>query len=494
MWAFLQSSRELRDLATFDATWAVLMLVATNPQSVPTNGPTALLAARCERIGWQLLPNGLVQDQLSTFCVLTIHWGDLVSRVLNAWPHILAVEVAHRASFRGIQDADLFAIGPALAQYGNADQVYLRCCMDGTLYTDTHKQADNRGADSKCVYCGQPDSFYHRIWQCPFFAECRAGFPFFDVLPTLPPCLTCHGWPLKSVAFGALQQWYCRMSPPFRSIVVPQCMTDHVVHLFTDGACACPSTPQFRFASWAVTMACGHSTLSHVLVDSGHVFGLSQTAYRGELTAMHAAIHFAAQQSCEVCIWCDNLAVFRKVNKILAGKRTRRNRPHSDIWMQIEHLIVEGELGTRLKLMKVVSHCEDLQASPIEQWAFWHNRLADEAAASVNFRRPQEFWDKWIRAVQSVQFLQQVHSHIFKVLLRVARKGTLEEGTRAFTAAPPQGTVEPVEGNDEEVRNDLTPPSDWRFTTALAKKYRRSNVVALHEWWTTIGVEAVSGL
>ena len=490
MWAILQSFRELRDLANFEAMWKVLTLLVDDPECVPANGPSALMVDRCRRLGWTPLSNGLMKDDVGTFCVLTSHWDDLVARIVAAWPKVLASEVAHRSSFQGLQFADLTEIQPALQRYGSADQVYLRCCLDGTLYTDLTKNAADRGRDSTCVCCGAPDSFFHRVWQCPYFVDCRESFPFTHLLPLMPSCLSCHGWPIKSAAFERLQVLLCQPQPEFRNMKLPPELDTGVIHLFTDGACACPTEPKFRFASWALTMANSKvAMLSHVLVDAGHVEGLHQTAYRGELVAVLAAVRFATQHPNSVCIWCDNQAVVRRMQKVLQGRLVRRNKPHSDLWLQIEHMVKHFSLQERLKLVKVVSHCGGASSTPLEQWAFWHNKLVDEAATSVNFRRSQQFWDTWIDAVQSVQFLRQVHSGVLSVLLQVARKGALTVTNRGFSASPPGAQADEMQ-HDVPIE-ELRIPAVWQVPLCVGRKYKTENVEALHCWWSAIGVEAV---
>ena len=492
MWAILQAFREVRDLANPDAVWQVLTLLVSDPMSVPQNGPAALVLERCRRLGWTVLPNGLVQDELGCFCIFGIHWDELVARVVATWPRVLASEVAHRGSFQGVQFADIPEVLPALRRFGAADQVYLRCCHDGTLYTDTTKNADNRGSESKCVFCGAPDSFYHRIWQCEHFSDCREAFPYPSLVPVLPSCLSCHGWPIKSAAHVLFQQYLCKIHLAFRDIKLPPGLQHGMIHLFTDGSCACPAEAKFRFASWALTLACSRtSMLSNVVVDGGHVPGLQQTAYRGKLLAMLAAVRFAAQHQAPVTVWCDNLAVVRRVRRVLRGLRVKKNSPHADFWLQIEHLVQQYDVACRFSVVKVVSHCADSNATPIEQWAFWHNRLADEAATSINYRRSQDFWNVWSNAAQSVNFLRQLHHQILKVLLQVARKGAVVFAQKTFGAAPPAPQGDDMGAGSLDGCERMQQPAVWTIFPSVVKQYKQENVEMLHRWWSCIGVEAV---
>ena len=78
-WALLRTFREVRDLSSHDEILSLIGLGARDPDSVPQNGPTAILVSRCRRLGWQALPSGLFQDTFGPFNLLSLHWDALVA-------------------------------------------------------------------------------------------------------------------------------------------------------------------------------------------------------------------------------------------------------------------------------------------------------------------------------------------------------------------------------------------------------------------------------
>lgn len=491
-WAIARTFREIRELGNHDDILALIALGVRDPTSVPANGPASILVQRCQRLGWQALPNGLFQDPLGTFDVLSLHWDALQSRLQWAWPRLMAAELHHRPSFNGLQFADIQELGTALQAFGPADQVFLRSCLDGTLYIDLGKEKHERGSDSRCALCGAADSFYHRIWVCEHFSSCRQDFPWLSLIPFLPQCLTCHGWPLQVASWVTMQRWFEHPCPIVHLPRWPPGLAPDVLDFFTDGACAVPHDPKFRFASWALSLVLpGDNPMANQIVGAGHVVGHQQTAYRGELCAVVEAFRLSLHAEGRVRIWCDNQAVVQKVGRLLKGGKVKVNSPHADLWGQVRAYIDSYNLADRVQIIKVVSHCDGNQAlTPVEEWAFWHNALVDAAATQVNFQRPQAFWDDWLEMVQAVTFQRMVHRAVLEVLLRVGRfgkQGHEGEDFHAVHAPNEHGGREPDDGPQQLG----APPGQWFDPVKLHRQYGALNVGAIHTWWQRIGVSAL---
>ena len=81
----------------------------------------------------------------------------------------------------------------------------------------------------------------------------------------------------------------------------------------------------------------------------------------------------------------------RGFRRLQSGQPLRRNRAHTDLWLQISDVLADWEGGV-IKIVKVVSHCAVGGAQdPLEAWAYWHNHLVDEAANAANNRRSEAF-------------------------------------------------------------------------------------------------------
>jgi len=398
-WFILQTFRDTRELGTPDQVVASLGLFAAGDQSLPANGPTSVLLARIRRVGWAVGGQGLVQDQFGSFCLMHVAWDELVLRFQLSWGHVLAKELAHRATFDGLSRVDLPELHRVLRGFGPTDQVFLRCHLNGTLFTQNGRAHFRQGVTSKCPWCPAKDGFYHRAWVCPHFQACRAHITpdQWAILDSLPPCLRDHGWPVIlsewEVVAGMLlrEDGLFKMSP----VEPPISCVHQVVDLFMDGTSAHPTEARLRYAAWAVTIVPGGpGTLDNRWLMGGHVQGLVQTPFRAELTAALHAVRWAIQRGQRVRLWGDCQGVLRGLQRLLQGKQVRKNAPHSDLWSQMQ--VALASAGHLIQLRKVVSHGDIQQATgPLEEWAYWHNALTDMAADGINQRRTAEFWAAW---------------------------------------------------------------------------------------------------
>lgn len=384
-WAIVQTVREAREVGVVDQLETMLDF-ASRDCVVPPNGPCAVLIARLRRLGWTLCPGGYFSDCLGPLNVLRMSFAAFVARVQWSWPRVAATAVAHRSSFAGIQMADVSEARKVLKDLGDTDRKFLQCCMDGTLYQDLKKTKAQRGAGSRCLFCGQLDSIYHRVWECEHFASCRTSCRFRSLVPDLAPCLTCHGWPITPAAWFDFARLLLCAPDVGVAVTWPAVPSSHVHHLFVDGACHHPDEPKLRYAAWGVTLAsAGVGSLNRKILACGHVKGLEQTSYRGELQAMVYALRAIAQGNVKAVVWCDCASVVRRTRKILAGGVVSPNAPHADLWMIIYDLVA-ADLLQNVTIQKVVSHCPVHSAlDDTEAWAFWRNQLVDRATGSSCF-------------------------------------------------------------------------------------------------------------
>eukprot|EP00435_Cladocopium_sp_Y103_P021342 s684_g5.t1 len=489
-WSIMQTLRDARELSSPDKVVAMLSLFSAEGVHLPHNGPTAVLRACLQRLGWGIGTNGLVQDRFGSFCVTQVGWDELVLRVSMSWGAVMGAEVEHRPTFQGLEAADILELQSALKHFGVSDQVYLRCHLDGTLYTRNGRANFQEGVTDRCPWCGEKDGFYHRAWTCPFFQDCRVHLSpaQLAVIPSLPKCLSCHGWPVILPEWEVFAGWLLedhglsQLSPTGLSLVNPP----PVVDLFVDGTAAHPTEPKLRYAAWAVTTAMPGSLHNDVILG-GHVQGISQTPFRAELTAMFAAMRWAKQRGVTVRIWTDCLAVLKGVHRIFRRVPVKPNRAHSDLWRQIEALFDDWEFDN-VQLVKVVSH-GDLAAAqtPLEEWAFWHNGLTDRAAAQINNTRQQGFWAAWEGLARALTFHRKLHRAILMVLLQSGRKAHGEEQKRGVVPTPQVRRAPPPAAPMPAA------PARWLFQESMVARYGEVNTTKIHEWWSQVGTAYLEG-
>jgi len=487
-WSIFQTIRDARELGGFERMENLLGLFATSPDGLPRNGPTAVLTARLQRLGWIVGPHGLVQDSFGSFSLFAVSWDDLCVRFRLAWAHVLATDVGHRPTFDGLHEVDVVATQKALQYFGAADQVYLRCHMDGTLFVQNGKAKFQPGVDDKCPWCGVKDGFAHRTWDCPYFEGCRHHLTSEQRrhAATLPQAFSVHGWALElsewDVYVDFLNQDDCtrRMSP----VGLPSFRTQQWIDLFVDGTCAHPTEPKLRHGAWAVTVASGGpGSLENHLILGGHLQGICQSAFRAELTAVYQALVWASERCYQVRLWCDCQGVVQGVRKLLRGGKPRPNRSHSDLWQNIADILQQNSM--EVQIIKVVSHCQVSSAtSPEEEWAYWHNKLTDEAAAAIDGRRSEAFWRAWHDLAIALKERRALHMAILQMLLKQSRLASQAKAGSRVSAV--QVTL-PVQATLPNA------PARWVKPESMIKRYGQANVDAIHQWWSVCGSEALEG-
>ena len=152
-WSILQTVRDVREMGKPDQVESLLGLFSGSCGSLPKNGPTAILLSRLQRLGWAVGGQGLVQDRLGSFSLMIVAWDELLFRMKLAWGSVLAVELAHRPTFAGLERVDLGELHRSLSQFGAADQVFLRCHLDGTLFTQNGRACFQEGVSATCPWC-----------------------------------------------------------------------------------------------------------------------------------------------------------------------------------------------------------------------------------------------------------------------------------------------------------------------------------------------------
>ena len=144
--AILQTFKDARELGEAEYQRNMLAVFASETGKHPQNGPTSILFARLERLGWKIVADGLIQDRWSAFDLFNENIDSLRARIAASWPWVFTAELSHRKDFEGIQWVDLPATSQLVSRFSIPDQVYLRCTLDGTLVTqkDSWKCLDDR--------------------------------------------------------------------------------------------------------------------------------------------------------------------------------------------------------------------------------------------------------------------------------------------------------------------------------------------------------------
>ena len=438
--------------------------------------------SRVARLGWQLQPDGTFCDLLGRFDIFNTHIDDLKHRICLSWGWILTAELSHRKDFCGLQQADLATTHAILREFSSADQVYLRCSLDGTMITQKDRQHFQEGNMGSCVFCGAPDSPGHRVWHCPEFVSQRNAFPskFVKCLPELPPCTLEHAWAFRPESFNNVARALNQLEDlPPEKYRLPACGS-LALDLFCGGTCRYPESKPLRLAAWAVTMALpGGNAFDNELLAAGLLPGSHQSAFRAELLGFRHALAIAAQtHAISIRVWCDCQSVVNISRRLqLKQLRLKPNSSHADIWQEIIRLL--DVLQDRVVICQVYAHNQITSGlSEIEVWAYWHNSLTDIAAAKTNATRSEVVWDCWCEAAADYKWYSELFLEVAKLHVSIGKQAD----SLIKTTKPIQRKVDLPDEAKVVVQ-----PRQYEITTTLIRKHGFNIVQVLRDWWVNTG-------
>ena len=441
-WAIIQTFRCIRECGESEHVNSCLAALAHGESNLPQNGISATLLQRMQTLTWHVTEQGRIVDLFGSFDLFGASASELVFRARWAWQAVISQKVAHRPGFSQLYFADPGDTRQWLQSLAGDDLILFHKCLNGTHITQDGKSHCQEGATDHCPFCGCTDSRYHRFWECEFFADLRAKVSLHDleVIKDLPSFVSCYGWSLRPYT---AQHWYEILANIHDTDDVSLQPADHDLHFFTDGSCLNQASSMCRVASWAVVCTEGAGGLTSQVVGKGPLPGILQSSYRAEIYAIWKALVFARNQTRRVCLWSDCQAVVKRVHKLIHGHEVRPNSPHSDLWRKVAEAL--GDLvGVQVSITKVAAHrAIDLAMTPLEEWAFWHNHVADQAAAQAQWDRPSWFWDFYAGHVSSTLACHDLSRKVQRVLLAISRR-----------------VVQEAENQPGEVRDDLcvSPP------------------------------------
>ena len=409
----------------------------------PPSSPAAVLLGRIQKIGVAVTPTGHWQDRIGLFHPGHVNFAELCHRLQWQWNLCVATSVQHRKDFHGLVMVDATATRQVLDQLAIDEQSMLRLSLAGGLFTQDAHAHWNEG-DGTCKWCGQPDSLKHRYYACPNTLDLRNKLApdVVQHLGLLPDALVLRGWALYPPTHLAWLRLLAAVPCAVPSLV--SCFRVGVLNeVFTDGSCLWQADPAIRVASWGAVLAepCSPSwDFQHGgVLGAGHVPGLCQTAYRGELFALAVVLHHAALGTFRVKIYCDYLGVVNKYHRLTSGKMALKpNSASADLWQWV--MASYATLGAdNIELQKIPAHRKLVQArSRVEAWQTWHNNLVDGVAKHANLDRPAEFWNLWQDHVKQTFAARKLHTQVCALHVAVARRSVQTDSQTTLDEVPVQ--------------------------------------------------------
>ena len=165
-----QMTQELNDLTLAPA--------AVQPARKRKPGPGGVLLTRLEQICWSYQKDGIfLGGEDAPIHILDSPIQELRFRLTRAWQHMVGRQWEHRIMrFQGIHYVCTHLSRPA-ATFAADELCLIRVAQNGTFFTNDTLIHSGKVSDALCKFCGQPDSVFHRHW------ECRTTQPGRDCIP-----------------------------------------------------------------------------------------------------------------------------------------------------------------------------------------------------------------------------------------------------------------------------------------------------------------------
>ena len=270
-------------------------------------GPAGALAKYAHKCGWTLGEHGKLKGPGGNTLDLFVNSPKEISAVCtDAWSYSVYNNIQHR---KGITQSpiDVALTAKVVQTLSPTEQAIIAMNISGGFQSGEVKNKWASGVDEFCPFCGQTDTKWHGIVECPAFQSVRVKHKqalkilqkFRPEWVDLPIARRHHDAPFLNLIHDAWKE------PELNDIELHsdqlQGMNSHYV-FYTDGACKFPTVKHAKYASWAIIQDISHndrqrsdiiSTLSEWPDDNDTLFvsatGLvvgKQSPARAELTAL----------------------------------------------------------------------------------------------------------------------------------------------------------------------------------------------------------------
>ena len=369
-------------------------------------GPATTLARLLNINGWTLRSTSAIKGPGLEQIDLSVSTSrDARASLDRAWQVTLCPKLAHRQGLHSIQapDVDAFRIvcnnlGPQAV--GSLGRVFF-----GGFHSKAAQAQWDPFEEAGCRFCGQPDTKWHRIFDCPAHGALRRPFqPVLDWVQRHAPHWPYCAFPEQHQDVGVLRLvWGSRkvgLSPPPVSLIHTFSLSTFVV--YTDGACANNACPAARHAAFSVVLDCAPNSAPEALlqfwraearvppnyhvVQQGLVPG-RQSIDRAELLALLHVCHFASEMPQLNWIAVTDSQYALEAIASWDQARVAQGQPLPPNYDLFTAMGVTSA-PRNLQLRKVKSHQDPAVASLPDVADILGNMAADHAAARA---RQQEF-------------------------------------------------------------------------------------------------------
>ena len=368
-----------------DAEAFYTAFVVSRCPAAQITGPAAALKWYIAKLGWTMTREGMIH--IGSFLQLHIcesNLEDILSASEDSWMEHVADLMHTRNLCRNIPPIDHILTRNIFENLPDKTKVAVGMQVVGGYMTNHQKQHFAPEQSEQCTYCGQLDSVYHRILECPATAVVRQQYP--EVTEFLEEHDPIHQvFPLcyrdPAFEFHRTLQYQLPQPELDLSLLTPTSV------VFTDGSCRHPADKRYRRASFAAVTPAGHS---YNTLFIAHCHG-RQTIPRAELQAV-VTIEINTTVASIVTDSAYVLSTQEKLQKI-SDIRDLHEEKNFDLLKQWWQVMQSQQTPT--PIIKVKAH-ENLNAETSElTFLRKGNSVADEVAKMTSSTLLPEFLSSW---------------------------------------------------------------------------------------------------
>ena len=462
------------------AEFVLTKLAQASTRKKPEVGPCSVLLHCLNQIQWHWENNTFVDNRGLDIDLWNVCIQELAVRVSESWQITVASEKAWGKTFHGLDCAcaKISKINPKLQKKSPQQTSVIRNSQNGTFYTADHLKHRAQGQETTCMFCGQEDSVYHRVWECEAFNTERNKCPesVRSELVNMPPCTHNHGWFMEP---EHLQEFRCKLHRLKgdvgnwgEPIEIPS-----TLDLFTDGTCANSACEITRLGAWGVVMYQPNMCETFTAVASGILGGIHQTVTRAELQAAVVAGHIGKRYGKPYRLWIDNAYVV-KIIKIVQKKWDivwPPKSPNHDLLDDLTRVLRQTKHIFQ-GVTKVYSHQSEEGATASELWAFEGNSAADSVAAFV-LKQEQDLQLTWRELKREVEHITVLKTHLHSLFLAIAES--------SFRKSSEYNKLSREGENNGDLDNRATIMEPWQFPLTLPPslaEYRTEDWAIITRW------------
>ena len=278
--------------------------------------------------------------------------------------------------------------------------------------------------NATCKFCNQPDSVFHRHWECRSTEESRNLIPpeIQQFVLASPPCLSERGWAIEPESVQVFRASLATIPDRLGAYVQVPVNQLHV-DLFCDGTGIDPKCPLTRMVAWGVVLAGAHPQQPHTPLAWGGVPGQLQTVVRAELFAFVSALLYAQNhlrtKGHTCAIWSDCEIIVRRARALQQGlMQIHSAMADHDLWQVVEAIIPAEELCQVYHIKSHQAYQDDLAWI---QWACSANDAADKLAELAIDSLPSHVKQAQAAASASQAIMKTAVTHVHQHIVRVAK-------------------------------------------------------------------------